>query len=156
VVSNGTRPDRLESLDCLPTQLYLTLPAPDERTYKKTCAPGIKDGWKRINQSLELFSKLKTRRVIRLTLVRDLNMQDASDYAELIQNASPDWVEVKAFVSVGFSRHRLPYERMPLHNEIKDFSGKIADSLGWKMIDEKIESRVCLLGKKDSSKRLLS
>lgn len=156
VVSNGTMPERLSSLSTMPTQLYLTLPSHDEITYKKTCSPIIKGGWSKINKSLELFSELKTRRVIRLTLVKGLNMINPKAYARLIEKASPDWVEVKAFVSVGFSRQRLGYERMPLHNEIKEFSGELAGELDFKVIDEKADSRVCLLGKNDSKSRLIS
>jgi len=153
VVTNGTEPDKLESLNPLPTQLYLTLPSPDEQTYLKTCKPLIKDGWFRINKSLDILSKLKTRRVIRLTLVRGLNMINVNGYAKLISKAVPDWVEVKSFMSVGSSRDRLPYDRMPLHNEIKDFANELARELGWIVIDEKVDSRVCLLAKNDSKDR---
>lgn len=155
VVTNGTEPDKLEELNCLPTQLYLTLPAPDEETYLKTCKPLISNGWARINKSLEIFSKLKTRRVIRLTLVRGLNMNNPDKYAELISKAKPDWVEVKSFMSVGFSRNRLPYDRMPLHHEIKAFSNELASQLGWKVIDEKADSRVCLIASQKAPNTLL-
>lgn len=149
VVSNGTNPEALKKLDPLPTQLYLTLPAPDKETYMKTCAPRV-DSWKKIQESLEIFPSLDTRRVIRLTLVKDLNMRDSEGYAELIKKAKPDWVEVKAFMSVGDARKRLPYELMPLHEEIKAFSNKIAGHLGIKVLDEKKDSRVCLLGLKNA------
>jgi len=50
-------------------------------------------------------------------------------------------------MSVGFSRQRLPYSVMPLHEEIKEFAEKITDCIGYKFADEKKDSRVALLKK---------
>lgn len=149
VVTNGTNPGALRGLNPLPTQLYMTLPAPDKESYLRTCAPRV-DSWSDIMESLGLFTDLATRRVIRLTLVKDLNMHDPEAYAELIKEAGPDWVEVKAFMSVGGARKRLPYNRMPLHSEIRAFSEELADCLGFKVLNEKQDSRVCLIGLKDA------
>ena len=48
-VENENNPDVAEFWEKLikhqPTQLYITLPAPDEKTYLKCCKPLIKDGW---------------------------------------------------------------------------------------------------------------
>ncbi len=144
IVTNGTNPEALRKLKPLPTQLYLTLPAPDEETYLRTCAPRI-NSWNKIIESLKVMKTLKTRRVVRLTLVNDLNFKNPEMYAELISIARPDFVEPKAFMSVGFARKRLPYDNMPYHSEIKEFSLRIASFLGYELINEKIASRVCLL-----------
>jgi tRNA wybutosine-synthesizing protein 1 len=74
-------------------------------------------------------------------------MQDIEGYASLIKAAKPDFVEAKAFMSMGFSRQRLGYEKMPFWHEIKDFSKALAKKTGLKILDEKEESRVVLLGK---------
>ncbi len=151
LVTNGTNPQALKKLrdnNQLPTQLYLTIAAPDYETYLRTCAPRV-DSWKEINESLELFPSLNTRKVIRLTLVKGLNMHNPEGYAELIRKGKPDWVEAKAFMSVGSARERLPYTSMPLHNEIKEFGLKIAKLLGIKLLNEKEDSRVCLFGNRD-------
>jgi len=63
---------------------------------------------------------------------------------------------LKGFMSVGFARERLGYDRMPTHKEMKEFSRKLAEELNrigvdMKILDEKIESRVLVLGK-DKSK----
>ena len=70
------------------------------------------------------------------------------DYAKIIKLSKPNFVEVKAFMSVGFSRQRIPYEKMPSHKEIKEFAKKLAKITNLKVLDEKKESRVVLLGKK--------
>jgi len=74
LVSNGTVPKALENLNCLPTQLYITIAAPNEQIYKMLCLPLIKDGWQKINQSLALLKSLDTRTVIRHTLVENWNL----------------------------------------------------------------------------------
>jgi tRNA wybutosine-synthesizing protein 1 len=148
LVTNGTFPNMLKKiLSHPPTQLYITLPAPDEKIYKKTCMPIIKNGWKRIGKSLSMLKEFrkKCKTVIRLTLVKDLNFIYPEKYAEIIEEANPEFVEVKSFMSVGFSRSRLPYSKMPLHEEIKRFSEEIEKHSNYKIVDEKKDSRVILL-----------
>ena len=132
-----------------PTNLYITLPAPDEKTYIKTCMPLVKDGWKRIMKSLSIMKEFECNTVIRLTLVRNLNFINPKGYAKLIKRYQPSYAEVKAFMSVGFSRERLPYTDMPLHPEIKKFAKIIAKESGYAVVDEKPGSRVVLLKRKD-------
>jgi tRNA wybutosine-synthesizing protein 1 len=147
LVTNGTFPERLESLETLPTQLYVSLCSNSKEMMDKVQRPLIKNTWEKLNKTLELLPSLKTRKVIRLTLVRDLNMIEPEKYAKLIEKALPNFVECKSFMSVGFSRQRLPYSAMPLHKEIREFSEKLANSLGYKIADEKKDSRVVLLKK---------
>lgn len=148
VVTNGTLPSALKNLKTLPTQLYITLPAPDRETYLKTCMPK-KDYWDDIIKSLKIMKTLKTRKVVRLTLVKEVNMLKPKEYSKLALLAAPHFIECKAFMSVGSSRKRLPYEAMPFHNEIMNFSKELAQSIGWKIIDENKRSRVALLAKED-------
>jgi len=147
LVTNGTNPEVLEKLDPLPWQLYITLPAPDEETYLKACRPLIKDGWKKINESLELFPSLDCRKVLRLTLAKGLNMKDPEKYAKLIEKAEPNFCEVKAFMHVGEAQKRLPRNAMPLMEEVKSFAEKIADHCSYRIKDEDLDSRVVLLEK---------
>lgn len=147
VVTNGTFPEALESLDNLPTQLYVSMSSNSKEMMDKVNVPIIKNAWKQYMKTLNLFPSLKTRRVLRLTMVKGLNMIEPEKYAELIQKASPNFIEVKAFMSVGSSRKRLPYEVMPRHEEIKEFSQKIVDLTDYRVSDDKKESRVVLLKK---------
>lgn len=151
LVTNGLLPSRLLELKkkkALPTQLYLSLNTPNKKLYEKWHRSKIKDAWKRFNHTLEIFPKLPTRKVIRLTLVKDLNMKEEENYAKLIKKANPDFVEVKGFMSVGFARERLSYERMPSHSEIKEFAKKLLKFLPeYKFLDEQEISRVVLLGR---------
>ena len=79
-------------------------------------------------------------------------MVHPEQYAELIKKANPVYVEVKAFMLVGASRDRLRLDNMPRHEEVKAFSKEIAKLAKLKILDEKKESRVVLLGKKKLKK----
>ena len=76
-------------------------------------------------KSLELMRSLSCRKVIRLTLVRSINMINPKGYAKLILYASPDFVELKGYMHVGESQERLCRENMPDHKGILDFADKI-------------------------------
>jgi len=146
LVTNGTNPQMIKKLIYhQPTQLYITFPAPNEKTYKKVCNPLIKDGWKKIMQSIALLKKFRCNTVLRLTLVKGYNMQNPEEYAEIIKSSKAKFIECKAYMWVGYSRQRLAQENMPLHEEIKDFAETIAKLTGYRIKDEKIESRVVLL-----------
>ena len=144
IVTNGTLSGVVEDLT-EPTQLYITLPASNEEIYEKTCRPLVGDAWAKINRSLMMLSSFSCNTVVRLTLVRKLNMAHPEQYAKIIDRTNPKFVEVKSFMSVGAARERLSYERMPLHDEIKEFAEKISSESGYKVRDEKRDSRVVLL-----------
>lgn len=149
LVTNGTQPTALKKLldkKAQPTQLYITLPAPNEQTYNQVCSPLIKGSWKKILKSLELVSKFR-RHVFRLTLVKDINMNDIKEYASLINKYKPKKIECKGYVWVGHSKERLEKHNMPYHMDVLDFSKKLAELTGYKITNQKKESRVVLLTK---------
>ncbi|SES97931.1 tRNA wybutosine-synthesizing protein 1 [Methanococcoides vulcani] len=145
VVSNGTVPDMMERIE--PSQLYMSLDAPDRETYEKVCKPKSAELWDNINRSLEILGKKNNRKAIRITLVKGMNMIDPAGYARLIEIADPDYVEVKAYMHLGFSRSRLPREAMPSHEEVVSFAKELADHLGYSIADEVEVSRIALLSK---------
>ncbi|MFQ6086902.1 MAG: 4-demethylwyosine synthase TYW1 [Candidatus Bathyarchaeia archaeon] len=147
LVSNGTLPETLTQLGTEPTQLYISLCAYDKKTFAKTCRPQMPKAWERLNETLSLLPSFKCPTVIRLTLVRHLNLIHPEQYARLIEKARPTYVEPKAYMHVGFSRLRLNFENMPSHREIKDFATKLAKEMEYKILDEAPESRVILLSR---------
>ncbi|MEI6102449.1 MAG: 4-demethylwyosine synthase TYW1 [Methanothrix sp.] len=142
VVSNATNPEVLAELQ--PTQLYLSLNAPDEELYRRVCRPNG-EFWPRILESLDIIKQHLCRSVIRMTLVRDLNMERPKDYARLIARAEPDYVEVKAYMHLGRSRDRLTREAMPQHYEIMEFARTLGEALGYELEADVPLSRVALL-----------
>lgn len=156
LVSNGTLPQKLSILCTEPTQLYVSVCAPNEEVYKRVCRPQIADGWERLNESLAFLPSFRCPTVIRSTLVNGLNMQDIGGYAKLIAKARPTYIEAKAYMHVGFSGLRLGFDKMPSHKEVCDFALQLSEKTGYKILDESTESRVVLLSERDKPIRFSS
>lgn len=145
VVSNGQCVDKLKNLENEPYQLYLSLDAPTKKIYNNICQPQISEGWDNLNQSLDTLASFNSRTCIRTTCVKGRNMTNPEKYAELIKKANPDFVEIKAYMCVGSSRHRLTPDNMPTFDEVKSFAQKIGENCGKKIVNESEVSRVVLL-----------
>ncbi len=156
IVTNGQNPEAIRNLseeNGLPTQLYVSLTAPNEELFRKINGAVRPDGWERLMRSLELLSGIPARTVIRLTVIRGMNDDDVylGDYAGLIEKSQADFVEVKAYMYIGYSRRRLEKGNMPVHKEVKDFSMKLLDNLPvYEFSDESEPSRIVLLKNKNS------
>ncbi len=145
LVTNGLLPKVLAEIT-MPTQLYMSLDAPNELVHKRLNVPFVKDSWQRINDTLELYNSLDTRKVIRITQVKGWNDIEPEKYAALISKSNTDFVEVKAYMFVGASRGRLSLDNMPSHDEVIEFTKAIAEHLpGYEIAGEKRDSRVVLL-----------
>jgi tRNA wybutosine-synthesizing protein 1 len=147
LVSNGTLPAKLLNLSKEPTQIYISLCAPNEQVFKRVCRPQFPNAWAKLNESLEFLQSFKCPTVVRMTLVKENNMKYVEEYAKLIQKANPTYIEAKAYMHIGFSNLRLGFDSMPTHYEIKRFAEEIAEKTGYNVIDEATESRVVLLSK---------
>jgi tRNA wybutosine-synthesizing protein 1 len=174
IVTNGQNPKaikKLEKENALPTQIVVSTNTPNEKLFKIWHNSIRKDSWERFNETLKLIGKLKgkTRRVIRLTLVREgddtekfrdlSNMKDehVKQYAKMIKIAEPDFIHVKGFKSLGYSRKRLGYSKQPFHEEIQNFAKKLEKELkdlGYKKLGEDERSCVVLLGKSKKGMRI--
>jgi tRNA wybutosine-synthesizing protein 1 len=147
LVTNGTRPDVLAELDPLPTQLYVSVVAPDREVHRRLCAPLVDNAWESLQETLDLLPSLDTRKVIRHTLVAGYNMGHEEAYARLLERADPDFVEAKAYVFVGDSRRRMTLENMPSHDAIRVFARNLSEASGYEVRDEQHSSRVVLLAR---------
>ena len=145
LVSNGLMHEKLSNLENEPTQLYLSLDAPNEKTYLELCNPQINNAWESINKSLEILNNFDSKTCIRTTCVKGKNMFSPEEYGKLIDLANPDYVEIKAYMCVGYSRERLTLDNMPTFQEVVDFAQKIADLTGRKISNDSEISRVVLL-----------
>jgi len=158
LVTNGQHPEvllKLKQENALPTQLYVSLDAPNKELHKKIDVPINKDAWERLNKTLEVLKNLDCRKVIRITLIKGINDCCIPEYAKLIKKAGNAMIEVKAYMFIGHSRKRMKEENMPFHEDVMEFSKKLADELGWKILDESKPSRVALLAKEDFPERVM-
>jgi len=160
LVTNGLYPEKIKELlkkNQLPTQLYISINTPNEKLYNKFHRSSIKNAWKKLNKTLEILPKLKnkTRTIFRMNLVKDLNMfsEQAEEYAKLIKKSQPLFIEIKGFMSVGFARERLGYDRMPTDKEMEKFIEILLINLKkigekeYKLLDKHEFSRAYVLGK---------
>lgn len=173
LVTNGLNPEVLKKLDKeknLPTQLTVSTNAPNKKLFNFWHRSSKKDAWEKFNETLKVLKKLKgkTRRVIRLTLVRKgdekkfselTNMADKNifEYAGLIRKSEPDFVHVKGFKSLGYSRQRLGYSKQPIYPEVLKFAKKLAEELQkdcYKILGKDERSVVVLLGKEKSEMKI--
>ena len=148
IVTNGINPQVLSNLETEPTQLYISVCAPDEETYKKTCRPLIPNAWQRLNQTLELLDSFSCPTVLRHTLVPKLNMHNPEGYAKLADKSNATYLEPKAAMSVGYARQRFTYQEMAWHKDIQKFAEQIAKASSYSIIDEQWQSSIVLLSRR--------
>ena len=147
LVTNGTNPDALRVMDPLPTQLYVSVTAPNPEIFRRLTMPGDPHAWDRLLESLEIVRDLRTRRVVRHTLVRGWNLGWVDQYAELDARARPDFIEPKGYVYMGRSRQRLSRSHVPEHAEIRQFAQGLSHRTGYPILDESPDSKVLLLAR---------
>ncbi len=147
LVSNGTKPELLDR--CEPTQLYVSVDAPDRHTFDEVVRPVAEDAWERLVDTMDVLArKDDTRTVLRTTLLDGWNMEDPDWYAAFYQRAKPDFVELKAYMHVGHSRGRLDRETMPSHEAVLSFAKDVQSHLpAHSVLKDVPSSRVALLAR---------
>ncbi|KYH39006.1 MAG: wyosine biosynthesis protein TYW1 [Candidatus Bathyarchaeota archaeon B23] len=154
IVTNGLRPDVIADLDPEPSQLYVSVSAPDEETYRRTCRPLVGGGWRRLMETLELLNSLSCPTVLRHTLLPKYNMHSPEGYARLAELSNATYIEPKAAMSVGYARLRFGYEEMAWHSDIRRFAEALAEASGYRIVDEHPPSSVVLLSQLEKPIRL--
>ena len=155
LVTNGQEPDmiqRLQDEDALPTQLYLSTNAPDEETFQLVNKPRYKDAWERWNTSLEMLSKINTRTVIRITLIKDYNTSEEliPKFAQMLKRANVHFIEAKSYMHVGRSTNRLEYSNTLEMSEVRHFADEVVkQSKIYSVMDESTISRIVVLQNKN-------
>ena len=92
---------------------------------------------------------------IHLEQIKDLNESSNSSissnkYAKLDEKASPNFIEPKGYVFVGYSRKRMNIKNMPSHEKVRKFSENLAEMTGYEIKIERKDSRVVLLAKDEN------
>ncbi len=165
LVTNGQNPAAIEKLkdDELPTQITVSTNAPNQDLFNKWHRSCKKDAWQEFLKTLEVIKNLKgkVRRVIRLTIVKpgtessplkdltNMSEENLKEYAQLVKKAEPDFIHVKGFKSLGYSRKRLGYDKQPLNEEVKEYSRKLVELLhDYEIVAQDEASSVVLIAKK--------
>jgi len=148
LVTNGAHPEIIQKLiKNQPTNLYVSLHAPDKQTYKKQCKPLINNEWKRLNQTLSLLKQFSCNTVIRLTLSKETNMHSPEKYSAIIEKYRPTFVECKGYVAAGGARIKMGTKAMPSFAEMFSFAKEIEKNTSYKIINTEKVSNVILLSR---------
>lgn len=157
LVTNAQIPEFFEKLQedpqSQPTQLYISLEAPTKEIFKEVNMSLYDDGWERLEKSLNTFSTLECRKLVRFTMIKGLNDKKEyfKEYKRLLDMGKPDFLELKAYMHIGMSQSRHTKEQMPEFQEVVSFAKELADYLGdYEYIDAAPNSRIVLLRRKTS------
>ncbi|GEM_PF-671273 len=159
LVTNAQKTEVFEKMatdeQFLPTQLYVSLDAPDEEFFKKINRSVHADGWDRLMRSLEAISILKTRKLNRITLMKGINDDPVymKAWSDVVWKMKPEFVEVKSYMHIGDSRKRLSRDNMPTFDEVKEWSERFCAESGYTYKDFSRPSRICLLVRPDLKDR---
>jgi wyosine [tRNA(Phe)-imidazoG37] synthetase (radical SAM superfamily) len=163
IVTNGTTPDTLAAMNSLPTQLYITLPPPDEALYRKIHRPLEKGMYGQIMKTLDLVGSLSCRTCLRITLVKGLNGLSPESlvdgYVDLVNRANPNFLEIKGFavearalllkkrLGLGGTGDKIGESASfaPSHEDVMEFARQLADAGGFQLLEQVEQSRDVLL-----------
>jgi tRNA wybutosine-synthesizing protein 1 len=151
LVTNGQEPQMLEKLaeeDALPTQLYLSTNASNRKMFYRINRPRHSDAWERWIKSLHFLANVNTRTVLRMTLIRDYNdnPQFVNEFAEMMLQGNPHFIELKSYMHIGMSTKRLKKNSMLEMDEIQKFSKELCEKIpGFSIMDESEISRIVVL-----------
>jgi len=126
LVTNAQFPDRIRQLTPT-TQLYISVDAATPESLKAVDRPIFADFWERFLECIDELKKKRQRTVYRLTLVKGWNMEEMTNYSNLIKRGCPDFIEIKGVTYCGGKRNQLTMQNVPYHHEVVSFSQKIAD-----------------------------
>lgn len=135
IVSNGTHPEVIQKMwknRNLPTQLYITLPAPTKQDFAKICRPLTSHAWEKLKETLKILPQLPCRTVIRITAVKYLNIDDAMIplYGQLLTENPPNFIDIKAFT---VEAHALELEnrlgKLSKGHALREFAPSFEDLL---------------------------
>lgn len=165
LVTNGLNPEVIRNfkIDEFPTQITVSTNAPNESLFKIWHRSLKPNAWEIFNETLDLIKSLDgiVRRVIRLTLVdvgqegefkdiTNMTEDNVKEYSNLIRKASPDFIHVKGYKSVGYARTRMGYDNQPWFEAVKEYAKKLENELskdGYKIAAEDERSAVVMLAK---------
>jgi tRNA wybutosine-synthesizing protein 1 len=153
-VTTGQEPDMLRRLaneDALPTQIYLSTNASNRAMFMQVNRPRHRDAWERWQDSLHFLATVDTRTVLRMTMIRGYNdgPEHAEEFAQLMQQGEPHFIEIKSYMHVGMSTQRLEMDSMLSMEEVRSYADMLREKMpAFSVMDESEISRIVVLQNK--------
>jgi tRNA wybutosine-synthesizing protein 1 len=154
LVTNGQEPAMLRRLadeEALPTQIYLSTNASNKKMFHVVNRPLHRDAWERWLDSLRFLATVDTRTVLRMTLIRNYNYvkEFVGEFAQLMAEGEPHFIELKSYMHVGMSTERLDHKDMLGMEEVRDYAEKLCAAMpSFEVMDESAISRILVLQNK--------
>ncbi len=156
LVTNGTQPKMLKKFGQeskhFPTNIYLSLESYDLESYKKFNFPVGDENdaqklWENVQESMRFLAtvKDKTRTILRITAIKEINMDKAQEFVQFVKLMQPTHIEVKGYSWLGYSRKRLGEENVPSWEEVQQFAHEVGKLTGYKVTNEHEPSTVVQL-----------
>ena len=95
-----------------------------------------------------MLSKINTRTVIRITLIKDYNTSEEliPKFAQILKRANVHFIEAKSYMHVGRSTNRLEYSNTLEMPEVRHFADEVVkQSKIYSVMDESAISRIVVL-----------
>ncbi|KAJ0397552.1 hypothetical protein ATCC90586_007730 [Pythium insidiosum] len=150
LVTNAQFPEKIAELEPI-TQLYVSVDAATKESLQAVDRPLFKDFWERFLSCLEQLKLKGQRTVYRMTLVKEYNMAELDNYAELIAIGQPDFIEVKSVTYCGKSDGSdLTMKNVPWHEEVRSFCAALCERVcgEYGLAAEHAHSNCVLIAKK--------
>ena len=126
IVTNGTMPDKIKELyekNAEPDNLSISVYATNKEDYKKITNSKIENEFEKVKETLSLMKYFKhSRTIMRTTLVKGLNDNNAKGFSDLINQYNPKFVQLKGYSWLGESKKRLKLSNMPTMKEIENYA----------------------------------
>ena len=97
---------------------------------------------------MHFIAKAKTRTVLRITLIRNYNESPKymPEFADIISQGNPHFVELKSYMNIGMSTNRLKKNDMLEMEEVKFFATGLSGLMpAFSLMDESEISRIVVL-----------
>jgi tRNA wybutosine-synthesizing protein 1 len=105
---------------------------------------------------LHILADHPSRTALRITLANGVNAFGESGYAKLIELAEPDYVEVKSYMHLGFSRKRLSRDAMMSYEDVMLFAQDVGERTGYTIAAGSPISRVVVLSQSGTTEKIQS
>lgn len=151
LVTNGQEPAMLKRLadeDALPTQIYLSTNASNKKMFHAINRPLHTDAWERWWESLRFLAGVDTRTVLRMTLIRGHNdgKDFVGEFAQMMAEGDPHFIELKSYMHVGMSTERLEYGDVLEMGEVRGYAARLCAAMpSFTVMDESEISRIVVL-----------
>jgi tRNA wybutosine-synthesizing protein 1 len=145
LVTAGGINNKILTLSNMPSMLYLSAIGYDQTSYEELNRP-ICGNWEKHIEFCQEFGHLKTNRVLRLTIMRNINdhKRACDGFAEIVKYTKPHYIEVRSLAPVARAA-KLGRDKVLKLYEILNFCESLSQLTSYYVYQKNENSNVVLL-----------